>query len=153
MKFISTTILFFSVSARFSNASFDPTYPIEFGIGKGRSIRKDRPTTPTERGTRFVANIDEFDKAERAVFDAVENAEKAILHVVEDAVHDEVETLFHGRQDRHYSEQRKNEVKKNSVVRNKKKTAFVRGNDSARKTISRDQTYEINEVRDILRTF
>jgi len=37
----------------------------------------------------------DFELAEDAIFHAVETAEKAMLHLVEHAVEDEVETIFH----------------------------------------------------------
>mmetsp|Transcript_49800 Transcript_49800/g.60213 ORF Transcript_49800/g.60213 Transcript_49800/m.60213 type:complete len:142 (+) Transcript_49800:38-463(+) len=141
MKF--TTLTMFSVATRCIQASFDPTYPFEFSIKRGRTSNK--PFT----------NVDEFDEAEQAVFDAVENAERAVLNIVEHAVHDEVDVLFRDRQ--HNSPRSEHQQDQKRTNRNsskdKKKPAFVRDHTPAKTMSFDDRTYEINDLRNVLRKF
>merc|ERR1712157_444385 len=91
------------------HASFDPTYPFEYVTQKRSRPSMERIETKRQHVSSSLRNDvispkkvtndnnnknNDFSNTEQVVFDVVEHAEKTIRHVVESAVHDEVDTLF-----------------------------------------------------------
>lgn len=65
-------------------------------------MKKVVPTS-NKKEAPVVKKVDDYEKAEDALFHAMEDAEKQVLkaankaeHAIEHAIHDEVDTIFHG---------------------------------------------------------
>lgn len=95
-----------------------------------------------------INDEDDFDKAEHAIFDAVEHAEKAAFHAVEHAVHDEVDILFHDLKHKEKDETTKVDM----TTHAKSKTpSFVRGKTNTNPDPDESRTKLSRAVEDYLK--